>query len=94
MIYHSAPQILSGQRKKGVRQISKDKKEEQSELCCELDSYRSAGIRLWLEGLPSTPEEIARACCMREGKSYMRDYIRNAKEQVTDIAFDSVQEEK
>lgn len=74
-------------------QIPSKRQEEQLRLYRELDFYDNAGIRLWLEGVESTPEEIARACCAGEGKSYMRDYIRNAREEVTDIAFDPIDED-
>jgi len=73
--------------------IRKKTQDKESELCKELRSYRRAGIQLWLEGLPSTPEEITKACYTMEGKNYMRDYIRNTNEEVTDIAFDLVAEE-
>lgn len=83
---------MERQWRKGVSQIPSKRQEEQSKLCRELDFYDHAGIKLWLAGIQSTPEEIARACCAGEGKSYMRDYIRNAREEVTDIAFDPVDE--
>ena len=76
-----------------MRKIPKKNQEGQSDLYEELRVYRLAGIQLWLEGLPSTPEEITKACYTMEGKSYMRDYIRNTKEEVTDIAFDLISEE-
>ena len=71
----------------------KKTQEEEAELYKELRLYRLSGIQLWLEGLPSTPEEITKACYTMEGKNYMRDYIRNTKEEVTDIAFDLVEKE-
>lgn len=73
--------------------IQRKTQEEESKLYKELRSYRQAGIQLWLDGMPSSPEEITRACYTMEGKNYMRDYIRNTKEEVTDIAFDLVAEE-
>ena len=84
---------LWGGEEKGVSAIPRDKKEEQSELCRELKDYTCAGVRLWLEGIRSTPEEIANACCFGENRTYMRDYIRNDREEITDIAFDSIKED-
>lgn len=77
-----------------MSQIPRKISYEQSKLYRELTFYDSAGIRLWLDGVRSTPEEIARACCTGERKSYMRDYIQNAEEEVTDIAFDHIDERK
>lgn len=75
-----------------MSQIPKERQDERLKLYRELTFYDGEGIRLWLEGERSTPEEIVRACCAREGKSYMRDYVLNAEEKVTDIAFDPVDE--
>ena len=74
--------------------ISGKHRDEQFKLYSELSYYDGAGIQLWLDGVPSTPEEIARACCAREGNSYMRDYIRNASDKVTDIAFDCIDKDE
>lgn len=77
-----------------MRLISGKHCDEQFRLYRELSDYDGAGIRLWLDGVPSTPEEITRACCAREGNSYMRDYIRNSSDKVTDIAFDCIDKSK
>ena len=93
VIYHDSTSIFGGE-KKGVRPISGKHRDEQFRLYSELSYYDGAGIRLWLDGVPSTPEEIARACCAREGNSYMRDYVRNSSDKVTDIAFDCIDKDE
>ena len=40
----------------------------------ELKDYRKQGVRLFLNGNPSTPKCIAKACMIAEDGGYMRDY--------------------
>lgn len=72
--------------------MKKQNKKQMESLKEELKAYHDAGVTLWLDGHPSSPKEIAKACCLRENFSYMRDYIQNEQNEITDIAFDSVKE--
>lgn len=45
-----------------------------------------------LDGQPSNSKEIAKACTISEESSYMRDYIRDASEEVVGIGFDMVKD--
>lgn len=56
-------------------------------LLNELQEYRKNGLRLALEGNPSTPEEVATECFLFEEKGYMRDYVTNEKGFVEEINF-------
>lgn len=56
-------------------------------LLNELQGYRENGLRLALEGVPSTPEEVAAECFLFEEKGYMRDYVTNEKGIVEEINF-------
>lgn len=76
--------------REGGEEIKK-KKTRRENLYQELKEYEKAGISLWLNGLPSTPKEIARACSIGEECRYMRDYIRDEEEEVLGIGFDKVQ---
>ena len=40
----------------------------------ELKSYRRNGVKLFLDGEPSTPKNIVKACMIAEDGGYMRDY--------------------
>ena len=42
----------------------------------ELKLYQKSGIQLFMDGEPSTPKDIAKACLIAEGGGYMRDYAR------------------
>lgn len=73
--------------------MKKQDKKQMESLREELQTYHSAGVSLWLDGRPSTPKKIAKACCLREDSTYMRDYIQNEKNQITDIAFDFIKKQ-
>lgn len=80
-------------RRKGCgHQINGIKKLTKEELRKELQKYEKEGIRLLLDGHPSSPEEIARVCTLRESGSYMRDYIRDDKDVIREIGFDCVKD--
>jgi len=61
------------------------KKEEQ--LLVELKQYKESGIGLLLDGQPSSPKKIAKACQVNETSTYMRDYISDDSDEVHAIAF-------
>lgn len=58
----------------------------------ELKRYQSQGISLYLDGYPSTPKNIAKACQIAENGGYMRDYISDEKGQIARVNFDFVEE--
>lgn len=59
----------------------------------ELERYKNQGISIWLEGAPSTPEEITSVMRVRENSSaYMRDYVFSSGS-LSQLRFDRVQEE-
>jgi uncharacterized protein YqkB len=64
---------------------------EKLKLYADLVGCRNSGIRLFLLGVESTPEEIVDASmCCEGGESYMRDYIKNEEGETTEIHFDKV----
>lgn len=75
--------------RKGGRTIKK-KKTRRENLCRELQEYEKAGISLWLNGMPSTPKEIAKACTIGEEDRYMRDYMRDEEDGIKGIGFDKI----
>ncbi len=58
-------------------------------LMAELQNYRRQGISIWLEGSPSTPDRVWDAVRVREGISFMRDYVFQEGELV-EIRFDRI----
>lgn len=70
--------------------MKKKDKKETSTLRSELEGYRRQGVALWLDGQPSTPKSITKACKIAEEGTYMRDYIRNEEGEVERIQFDYV----
>ena len=55
--------------------------------------YHGPGNKtLYLDGYPSTPKNIAKACQIAENGGYMRDYISDEKGQIARVNFDFVEE--
>ena len=61
-------------------------------LIRELEIYRREGIDLYLDGKPSSPKRIARACTIAEGGGYMRDYTEDEKGHIAKVNFDFIGE--
>ncbi|MCD8324143.1 MAG: hypothetical protein LUC32_04210 [Clostridiales bacterium] len=55
----------------------------------ELQNYEQQGISIWLEGCPSDPADVMNAVRVREGISYMRDYVFRAGE-LREVRFDKI----
>ena len=75
---------------KEVSIIKKAKRKKQDALCRELQQYCQQGLKLWLNGAPSSPRQIAKACATGEECGYMRDYIRDENDKITGIGYDHV----
>jgi hypothetical protein len=56
----------------------------------ELEAYEQSGIALYLNGRPSNPKSIAKACMIAEGCGYMRDYTEDEKGRIARVSFDYV----
>lgn len=79
-----------GRRTENISRVRK--KELRKPLEKELKEYRSQGISLYLDGKPSTPKNIAKACQIAEDGGYMRDYVEDEKGRIARVDFDFVQE--
>lgn len=53
----------------------------------ELKQYRDQGIDLYLNGFPSTPKRIAKACTIAEEGGYMRDYAEDESGRIARVDF-------
>lgn len=73
---------------------TRKKKHSHKPLVKELKLYRDQGVLLYLNGEPSTPKNIAKACQIAEGGNYMRDYISDEKGRIARVDFDFVDERK
>lgn len=71
---------------------SKHRKKSLKPLKDELKEYQKRGIRLYLEGNPSTPKDIAKACMIAEDGGYMRDYTEDAKGRIAKVNFDHIRQ--
>ena len=58
-------------------------------LVVELQNYEQQGISIWLEGCPSSSDEVTEAMCVREDISYMRDYVFQ-KGELSELRFDKI----
>lgn len=74
--------------------ISREKKKKKARkpLRMELECYESQGISLYLDGNPSTPKSIAKACQIAEGGVYMRDYTEDETGKIACVSFDFVRD--
>lgn len=70
-------------RKKQYRKRTKDA----VSLMRELQSYEKQGTQLYLNEKPSRAAEIADACLLAERCAYMRDFISDDAERITEIHF-------
>ena len=59
------------------------------QLYLELASLEDRGITIWLEGNPSSSENVARQLSIHEESNYMRDYIFD-EGVLKEIHFDKV----
>lgn len=53
----------------------------------ELQSYERAGTSLYLNGRKSRSDAIVHACMCSEDSGYMRDFISDETEHITEIHF-------
>ena len=58
----------------------------------ELKLYEKNGIELFLNGEPSSPKSIAKACMIAEDGCYMRDYTEDEKGRIARVNFDRIRE--
>ena len=63
---------------------------DKSALKKELKSYRAQGVRLCLNGMPSTPKTIAKACMVAEDCGYMRDYTEDENGRIAEVNFNYI----
>lgn len=93
-IYHRPSKEMSGKAKERKWHSIDDRSNRKQRLCRELQYYKRSGVRLLLNGRPSSPEEISRVCTFREDRCYMRDYISNDSHKLWGIGFDFVKDIK
>ncbi len=53
----------------------------------ELKKYEREGTHLYLGNRPSSAEDIARACMLAEDSDYMRDFVGDEADRITEIHF-------
>lgn len=58
-------------------------------LMVELQNYERQGISIWLEGTPSSSDQVMEAMFVREDISYMRDYVFHSGE-LSEVRFDKI----
>ncbi|MCD8153663.1 MAG: hypothetical protein LUF78_03050 [Clostridiales bacterium] len=79
---------------KSTENISRTKKKKKSAkpLRKELELYREKGILLCLNGEPSTPKIIAKACQIADCGVYMRDYTEDQNGRIACVNFNFVED--
>lgn len=58
-------------------------------LIVELQNLERQGISIWLEGIPSSSQQVMNAMFVREDTSYMRDYVF-AEGELSEVRFDRI----
>lgn len=71
-----------------------DRDREARQLATELLGYEKAGMKLYLNGQLSEPGEISRACLCAEHSNYMRDFISDETDRITEIHFIRISSER
>lgn len=66
--------------------------EHMQKLYLELTSLEDRGITIWLEGCPSTSENVASQLTVHEESTYMRDYIFD-EGVLKEVHFDKIKKE-
>lgn len=66
------------------------RKKRKHRLQKELNAYARAGMKLWLNGKPSTPSDIMHQCMIREEGEYMRDFVSDDSDRIIGIGFDCI----
>lgn len=56
----------------------------------ELKEYRKNGIFLFMDGSPSSPKNIAKACMAAEDGGYMRDYTEDENGRIARVDFNRI----
>ncbi|MDO4518875.1 MAG: hypothetical protein Q4B47_01050 [Eubacteriales bacterium] len=69
---------------------TKQKSKIRKRIKKELESYREQNVDLFLNGHPSSPSDIAKACQLAEGGVYMRDYTEDQQGKIVCVNFDFV----
>lgn len=75
-------------RRMGEHMTAKNK-EDSSLLRARLSVLEKAGIKLYLNGVPSTTEYIVENC-VREDTVYMPDYITDERGNIKEVRYDKV----
>lgn len=61
-------------------------------LMRELRDYQKSGTQLYIGDEPCSPREIVKACVFSEDGKYMRDFVMNDSEKVSEIHFVKLRE--
>lgn len=77
---------LKGRKLRRAKLQKSDQKRAVS-LRRELQGYEKAGTQLFLGDHPSRADEIVSACLLAEESDYMRDFITDDQEHITEIHF-------
>lgn len=56
-------------------------------LLKELQNYEREGTHLYLGNNPSSAEDITKACLFAEDSAYMRDFVGDEADRITEIHF-------
>ena len=70
------------------------RKKRKHQLNKELKAYAKAGMKLWLNGKPSTPSDIMHQCMIREEEEYMRDFVSDDDDHIIGIGFDYIKKKE
>lgn len=66
------------------------KREDEATLKENLDYMEKKGVSLYLDGKPSSPEEIANRFCVNEDMVYMPDFVMDDDGTLKEVRYDKV----
>lgn len=68
------------------------KQELQLEVYVMLKTAMNRGVQLYLEGEPTSPEEISRKYCLNDECIYMPDYVMNEAGELVELRYDKIKD--
>lgn len=64
---------------------------EKQRLLIELESIQNRGVMIFLDGIPSNPQNVINVLYVNEERNFMRDYVTDEKGVWRELRFDSVE---
>lgn len=82
--------VGKGKRSDQIMEKGKRRDNTDARLKKMLMRYRNKGVKIFLEGQPSTPQEVVEKLMVREDQVFMPDYVTDLNNRLVQIRYDLV----